>query len=151
VEIGKKLPKSNLIALGFSPAQPGAVGGASDALSEFGMSFQFLKIVGIKQISKRRKLSFGHWMILTKDGKLQAQVLQNGFDIQPTMFRHIPSMNCRKKWEGGFERLGVLRMDVDSLGDLFKNGFGKNATLTRLASLSFRMSLFFRRLVEETL
>jgi len=45
--------------------------------------------------------------------------------------------------EGGFKRLGVLRMDVDNLGDVFKKGLGKYATLARISTLSFQMSLFF--------
>ena len=48
----------------------------------------------------------------------------------------------------GIPRLGVLRMDVDGLGNIFKNGFkdekGTNsATLSRLSALSFQMSTFF--------
>jgi CRISPR-associated protein Csm1 len=56
----------------------------------------------------------------------------------------------------GIARLGVLRMDVDNLGDLFKDGFGPKgnsiATLARISTLSFQLSLFFegwvRRLCE---
>lgn len=53
----------------------------------------------------------------------------------------------------GIERLGVLRMDVDNLGQIFQHGFepqvsagadGKNrVTLARLSTLSFQMGLFF--------
>lgn len=53
----------------------------------------------------------------------------------------------------GIHRLGVLRMDVDNLGKLFSEGLGKSATLSRVASLSFSVSLFFEgwvgRLAEE--
>ncbi len=45
--------------------------------------------------------------------------------------------------EGNFKRLGVLRMDVDNLGDVFKNGLGSYATLARLSTLSFHLSLYF--------
>lgn len=57
----------------------------------------------------------------------------------------------------GIKRLGVLRMDVDDLGKLFSEGFvlhhedGKAeriATLTRVASLSFAVSLYFEGWVE---
>ena len=37
----------------------------------------------------------------------------------------------------------MLRMDVDFLGDIFKRGLGTQATLTRLATLSSKISLFF--------
>ncbi|MCS7222919.1 MAG: hypothetical protein N0A15_16765, partial [Anaerolineae bacterium] len=48
----------------------------------------------------------------------------------------------------GIQRLGVLRMDVDNLGKLFAEGFGENATLSRVAALSFAISLFFEGWVE---
>ncbi|MCY4409513.1 MAG: type III-A CRISPR-associated protein Cas10/Csm1 [Caldilineaceae bacterium] len=43
----------------------------------------------------------------------------------------------------GIERLGILRMDVDNLGQFFQTGFGKRATLSRIAALSFAVSLYF--------
>ncbi len=53
----------------------------------------------------------------------------------------------------GIKRLGILRMDVDNLGQLFQNGFGEQATLSRIAALSFAVSLYFdgwvSRLVED--
>ncbi|MCB0210547.1 MAG: type III-A CRISPR-associated protein Cas10/Csm1 [Anaerolineae bacterium] len=49
----------------------------------------------------------------------------------------------------GIKRLGVLRMDVDNLGRIFSEGLGAKATLSRVASLSFAMSLFFEGWVGE--
>ncbi len=49
----------------------------------------------------------------------------------------------QEKSGSGFERLGVVRMDVDNLGDVFKSGLGKKATLSRLSALSSAMSLYF--------
>lgn len=43
----------------------------------------------------------------------------------------------------GIPRLGVLRLDVDNLGQLFAQGLGERATLSRLAALSFAVSLYF--------
>ncbi len=43
----------------------------------------------------------------------------------------------------GIKRLGVFRADVDNLGKLFAEGLGEDATLSRIASLSFHVSLFF--------
>ncbi|MGQ9716755.1 MAG: type III-A CRISPR-associated protein Cas10/Csm1 [Anaerolineae bacterium] len=48
----------------------------------------------------------------------------------------------------GISRLGVLRMDVDNLGTLFAEGLGERATLSRVAALSFAISLFFEGWVE---
>lgn len=49
----------------------------------------------------------------------------------------------------GFRRWGVLRMDVDNLGVLFKDGFGDKASLSRIASLSFALRLFFEGYLPE--
>jgi CRISPR-associated protein Csm1 len=43
----------------------------------------------------------------------------------------------------GVAWLGVLRMDVDSLGDVFKCGLGAQATLARMSTLSESLRLFF--------
>ena len=43
----------------------------------------------------------------------------------------------------GISRLGILRMDVDNLGQIFQTGFGEGATLSRMAALSFAVSLYF--------
>jgi CRISPR-associated protein Csm1 len=43
----------------------------------------------------------------------------------------------------GVKWLGVLRMDVDSLGDVFKEGLGKYATISRMSTLSESLRLFF--------
>ncbi len=48
----------------------------------------------------------------------------------------------------GISRLGVLRMDVDDLGRLFAEGFGKHASLSRIAALSFAVGLYFEGWVE---
>ena len=47
-----------------------------------------------------------------------------------------------KKGEG-IPRLGVLRLDVDNLGKIFKNGFGKRATFGRVVQLSSMLDFFF--------
>lgn len=52
-------------------------------------------------------------------------------------YDHLAQASQGVKW------LGVLRMDVDSLGDLFRQGLGTEATLSRMATLSGAMRLFF--------
>jgi CRISPR-associated protein Csm1 len=47
----------------------------------------------------------------------------------------------------GLKRLGVLRMDVDNLGNLFSKGL-ESPNLARIASLSFAFSLYFEGWVE---
>lgn len=43
----------------------------------------------------------------------------------------------------GLKRWGVLRADVDHLGDIFRSGLGSDKTLSRLATLSGLLALFF--------
>lgn len=43
----------------------------------------------------------------------------------------------------GVKWLGVLRMDVDDLGNIFKTELGNHATISRLASLSGELCYFF--------
>ncbi len=44
----------------------------------------------------------------------------------------------------GVKRLGVLRMDVDNLGNTFISGFGNNVSIARTAALSTQLSVFFK-------
>ncbi len=48
-----------------------------------------------------------------------------------------------EKQSTGIKRWGVLRMDMDNLGRLFRSGLGENASLSRIASLSFGLRVFF--------
>lgn len=43
----------------------------------------------------------------------------------------------------GVAWLGVLRMDVDSLGQVFREGLGQDATISRMSTLSESLRLFF--------
>lgn len=49
----------------------------------------------------------------------------------------------------GLDQWGVLRMDVDDLGTLFRDGFGARATLSRTTQLSFALRLFFEGRLNE--
>jgi CRISPR-associated protein Csm1 len=68
--------------------------------------------------------------------------------------KDVPPANSVKPFEimarqaRGIKRLGILRMDVDSLGLILSQGLGRQATLSRVASLSFALSLFFEGWVE---
>jgi len=47
--------------------------------------------------------------------------------------------------EEGFKRLGILRMDVDNLGNIFQNGFSNHqSTFSRYAALSRNLDWFFK-------
>lgn len=69
--------------------------------------------------------------------------------------KDVPALNEVKPFDlmalqsKGIERLGVLMMDVDGLGAIFRQGLGARATLPRLAHLSFAINLFFEGYVAE--
>lgn len=150
-DIGKQLPRNNFVALRFGSSQPAQKGTAAEVLAEFGMAFEFMKSAGelVQKDSTRVVLwafedpkennfyleNVPVWLRYT--GNQVPQVSVAG-QIRPLSFDEL-----QDKVRGGFERLGALRMDVDGLGEIFKHGLGNRATLTRLATLSFRMSLFF--------
>ncbi len=69
-------------------------------------------------------------------------------NVTPTKRERIKAFDEMEKEAKGARRLGVLRMDVDNLGALFAEGLGRAATLSRIASLSFAVSLFFEGWVE---
>jgi CRISPR-associated protein Csm1 len=46
--------------------------------------------------------------------------------------------------EINFKRLGVLRMDVDGLGGVFKHGFGETGTISHFSALSRQLDWFFK-------
>ncbi len=49
----------------------------------------------------------------------------------------------------GAPYLGVLRMDMDNLGRIFSKGLGMYATLSRISTLSFLLTVFFEGWVEQ--
>ncbi|GIV63106.1 MAG: hypothetical protein KatS3mg045_0445 [Bellilinea sp.] len=61
----------------------------------------------------------------------------------------VKPLNVMEEQAEGIKRVGVLRMDVDNLGRIFAEGLGERATLSRIASLSFAVSLFFEGWVGE--
>jgi CRISPR-associated protein Csm1 len=151
-EIGRRLPESRFIALGFQQSREMEPGTASAALGEFGMSFSLLENAQAKTSLQgaRRVVTWAlddpindHWP--TCDPLPVAHWLHFTVNrIPPATFDEL-----EQKVEGGFEKLGVLRMDVDSLGEIFSRGLaepekpGSLSTLARLSTLSFQVSLFF--------
>ncbi|MEP0861576.1 MAG: type III-A CRISPR-associated protein Cas10/Csm1 [Ignavibacterium sp.] len=55
----------------------------------------------------------------------------------------IPTYEEVAEYGVGLSRLGILRLDVDNLGKIFKDGFGKHATFGRIVQLSSMLDFFF--------
>ncbi len=47
------------------------------------------------------------------------------------------------KYSDGDERIGIIRMDVDNLGKLFSKGLGDKISISRIATISRSLDLFF--------
>jgi len=49
----------------------------------------------------------------------------------------------------GFNKLGILKMDIDSLGRIITHGLGEQNSLSRVSTLSTSLSLFFKGYVSK--
>ncbi len=153
-DLGKKLPTSRYLHWRFGRAQDTPRGTFADALKAFGAQVRLLKedekadsqpgdvLWALSDPEKgwpKGSQSAARW--------LRYAVNQIPWDEKanaPVTFDQL-----QKQYNNGFERLGVLRMDVDNLGEVFKNGLGDKATLSRLSALSSQMSLFFEGWVKD--
>jgi CRISPR-associated protein Csm1 len=155
--IGKDLPDTRYLALKFRDAQLSEQKAptALDILKVFGMEVQFLQDAqGSIELEGDEHIVIwalddpkgGKWPQSPKAATQWLRYTANR--VPPYTFDEL-----QKKVEGGFERLGVLRMDVDNLGDIFSKGLGLSFSLSRMATLSFQVSLFFegwlKRIVEK--
>jgi CRISPR-associated protein Csm1 len=78
------------------------------------------------------------------DPKELERLRDAGVQDLPTRLPAVKSFSALEQdADSGFKRLGVLRMDVDDMGRMFSQGLGEHANLTRLATLSFMVNLFF--------
>jgi CRISPR-associated protein Csm1 len=157
IEWGGRLTRSDFVALGFSAPQDTTKRDASNALRAFGMQVEFAeardKTIEFKTKPERAVV----WAL---DDLKDGQTFPTVQDV-PTanMTRYtvnrIPPFTFDELQEksDGIPRLGVLRMDVDNLGDLFSKGFGEDeknlATLARISTLSFQLGLFFEGWVKK--
>lgn len=160
-QIGKHLPNADFVVLGFGEPQPSKPGTALDVLSALGMSICFTRKndLDVEMPDDVQDLQRAVvWALDDADKWPNVKDLPASHILRYTV-NQVPQMNFDdlQKKSHGIPRLGVLRMDVDNLGEIFKNGFGKGersiATLARLSTLSFQLSLFFdgwiKRLCEE--
>ncbi|MEA3374637.1 MAG: type III-A CRISPR-associated protein Cas10/Csm1 [Chloroflexota bacterium] len=156
-DLGTDLRDAGAVLLGEVEPQDARRAGYREALRAFGMA------VGITAEDGRAVLRLPDdvrraRLLATRDlpdvagiaGRIAAQC---GCPVAPGM-RYTVNVTPRKDdavatfedlqdASSGIRRLGVLRMDVDDLGDLFRWGMAGQGTLSRVASLSFAISLFF--------
>ncbi len=159
-ELGAKLPVTDQIILGFGEPTDLPVSGFSalDILASLGMDVQFAH--GKKDIdfSEQKRLVVERACVWELNDITSGLVEIKGVPYWRTKRYTVNQVPVNKnqpvtfddlqKKAKGIHRLGVLRMDVDNLGGLFKSGLcdrqGKPlGSLSRLSTLSFALSLFF--------
>ncbi|MBX7243714.1 MAG: type III-A CRISPR-associated protein Cas10/Csm1 [Bacteroidia bacterium] len=77
-------------------------------------------------------------------GGNEQAMIKSKEDNRPKTFEELVMIEGQKNQ--GFKRLGVLRMDVDNLGKIFKDGFSNGETkpsFAAYATLSSQLDLFF--------
>ncbi|MEJ5224213.1 MAG: type III-A CRISPR-associated protein Cas10/Csm1 [Anaerolineales bacterium] len=154
--LGKDLPDARFLALKFGEPQTSVkkADTALDILGLFGMDVQFLKIADAEI-----EIAPGQQVVLWALDDPQNGNWPKTRILVPRWLRYtanrVPPLTfdeLQQKCESGFQRLGVLRMDVDNLGHLFKDGLDNAFSLSRMAALSSQISLFFegwlKRIVE---
>ncbi len=117
---------------------------------------------GLSHLRPRARVALGRRFLVNIAPTVHANELKdlhNDNSMTPAEKAELPQAGAVKSFSvlahqsQGIKRLGILRMDVDNLGQLFQTGFGERATLSRIAALSFAISLYFEgwvnRVVEE--
>ncbi len=148
--IGSQLPQARLVALGWGEPKDAGTATAFDTLRAFGMQVQFLENASDRiDLQGAERVTF--WALGNPDDGFPKTALPSACLLRYTV-NAVPPMTfdeLQEQVEGGFLRLGVLRMDVDNLGDIFKKGLAGYATLARLSTLSLHLSLFFEGWVKQ--
>jgi CRISPR-associated protein Csm1 len=185
-DLGEKLPRTTYVALGLATPQETKANTAADVLREFGLVFDLIDDADsrvefsekpqraviwalddvqrwptVADVPTARVMRYTVSLTPAATDRAEADEINTqlgspeGDELaragQPKTFDHLQVQAM------GIPRLGVLRMDVDQLGDLFSYGFGEGekslATLARISTLSFQLSLFFegwiKRLCEQ--
>ncbi len=159
--LGTDLRDGDYVLLGEVDPAATARGGYQDALRAFGIAIGFTTAGG-RPVLKLPGDTQRATLLATRDlenpvasaQRIAEQVARAGgypvasgtrytVNVTPRKGDAIATFEDLQDAARGVRRLGVLRMDVDDLGDVFKWGMQKAGTLSRVASLSFALSLFF--------
>ena len=106
---------------------------------------------GLSHLHPRSRTAIGRRFLVNvapvlRDSELEALRKDGTFSTQdelPRNYGGVKPFSVLAHQSSGISRLGILRMDVDNLGQIFQTGFEERATLSRMAALSFAVSLYF--------
>jgi len=161
--LGTDLREADYILLGEIKPEETERAGCTEALAALGLAVGFttadgrpiLRLpddVGRATLLAMRDLPDVAGMadrVSRKRGYPVAPGVRYTVNVTPRKGDRIATFEDLQAASQGVKRLGVLRMDVDDLGDLLKWGMKENATLSRVASFNFAISLFFEGWVGE--
>ena len=163
-ELGTDLREADYLLLGEVEPEEAGRAGYAEALRSFGLAVGFTRADGTPilylpdDVQRATLLALRD---LPDVAGVAARISQRrGYPVAPgTRYTvnvtprqpngDIATFDWLQEQSRGVKRLGVLRMDVDDLGDLLKWGMKENATLSRVASFNFALSLFFEGWVGE--
>jgi CRISPR-associated protein Csm1 len=156
-QIGGKLPKAEWVRMSIcEPGDPKSRQ-ALDLLEAFGLqvrlddqpfegniNHQFIWLLNDNDIADSLSADSAVWLHYSVN------------DIPLDGSRVISFEDIEKRGPEGISRLGVLRMDIDNLGKIFKEGLKdemglSKGSLVRLATLSWQISLFFEGWIKQIL
>jgi len=130
IELGKKLRNANYLNISFEPI----------SLSEPDIIF------GIKYQLEKEPISNGFNIKINPDAEDKtSNALNYGGNRYPIGENNEPiTFDRLAKSDEGVAKLGLLRMDVDNLGQMFIAGFDNHTSISAYTELSFRLDGFFK-------
>lgn len=140
-KIGQKLKDGKIIGTHYSNS------------GEFGTFGEFsISITENKSIQARRNTLLNSDDILEELGNLPSKSFKfygGNWQLDDELLEREDGSRIEGSFEywknnaKGIPYLSVLRMDVDNLGKIFKDGLGKEATISRIVQLSSMLDFFF--------
>lgn len=153
-ELGRQLPNAtDLFLRRVSNTPMGRPRDWQEALREFGFE---VTLASNEMSNVKADDIFRVWRMGSESDASEAQVISSLKPAQVVISDHpiarlvprddrnqVLTFDQLAEKARGINRWGVLRMDADNLGALFHKGWGQNASISRIASLSFGLRLFF--------
>jgi len=106
------------------------------------LNINSFELVDNLELESNGELMQRHFLINNLDLNLLKGKSQKGFKFYGGNW-YLAEFSEVLKRGLGIERLGVLRLDVDNLGLIFKEGLGNKATFGRVVQLSSMLDFFF--------
>ena len=115
------------------------------ALSKFGILFgfdeiddEFIEKINAERVVVNRINDTGFLVDFDKYKNLKA-----GFGFKFLLNTELKEFDYLGEISKGYKNWAVLRMDVDNLGRIFREGLGEESTISRLSTLSYMFTLYF--------